>query len=208
MMDPSGLGIVEAIELARGGDWTEFEIVLAQHCGVMAGSLRSEIPDDLRCTFDVEDLLQEMCIRAIRFVPQFDWISTEHFEAWLREIARNCLLDAIRASRRRKRGGQIGRVPLSWLKLEGDLRTRSESPETASQVAHAQQIVLDIRVAVKSLPRRERQVVMLHYLRELDLKEGAKQLNITPGAYRALLQRARQRLKTFLHESAWFPPKE
>jgi RNA polymerase sigma-70 factor (ECF subfamily) len=197
--------IQQAIEAAKAGELTEFQIVLAERCQGFASSLESNIPTDVGRSLGIEDLLQETCIRALGSIDLFEWVSVEHFDGWLNEIARNCLIDAVRSSRRRKRGGNRKRVSLSWLRIEEHLRAEDNSHRTASHVLHVQQIVSEMRDAVRQLPERERRAVLLHYLRGVEAQRAAERMGITPGAFRALLQRARQRLRGILNESAWFP---
>ena len=197
--------LLAAFEQSQAGDPTELQILLAGRCAQLAPRFRNWIPGDLLRSFDVEDLIQETCIRAMRSVHAFDWSQTGGFDSWLTEIARNCLIDAVRKARRKKRGGDKQNVPLSWLKLDEHLGLDLQSLKTASQAVHLQQIVQDIRQAVGRLPDRERRAVLLHYLREVEPTAAAAKMEITPGAFRALLQRARERLRAHLRESAWFP---
>jgi RNA polymerase sigma factor (sigma-70 family) len=54
---------------------------------------------------------------------------------------------------------------------------------------------------VRRLPVRQQQVVVLHYVTDLNVAEIGETLGLAPGTVKAHLHRARQQLKTTL--SAW-----
>lgn len=53
---------------------------------------------------------------------------------------------------------------------------------------------IDVRQAIRSLPARQAQAVILHYLLDLPLREVAYSMNCSEGAVKAHLSRARGKL--------------
>ncbi|MEP6851318.1 MAG: sigma-70 family RNA polymerase sigma factor [bacterium] len=62
------------------------------------------------------------------------------------------------------------------------------------------EIRLDVEQAVSALPRRQRQVVTLHYLADLPVNEVAAVLGISPGSVKSCLHDARTTLRTTLEQ--------
>lgn len=201
MVEPEEMAIRRAID----GDATEFQLMLLRQCNRLAERFRGSIPTDLRHQIDVDDLLQETCLRAIRQIHGLTWNGLEAFEAWLNEIAKNCLIDLIRASRRRKRGGGVAGIPLSWIGVAELLRAGEANVDgqRPSGSLHRRELIEAMQKAVQALPEREQTAIRLFYLEQTPTDVAAEQMAITPGAFRALLQRARKRLQKLFHESAW-----
>ena len=59
----------------------------------------------------------------------------------------------------------------------------------------------DLRQAISRLPRRQREIVFLHYYMDLGLAEAASLLGIGEGTAKKALHRARQTLATSLRET-------
>lgn len=195
----------QAIRLAQDGDTTEFQVLLLSECRWLADRFQGAIPVDLQPFIDVDDVLQETCLRAIRDCGNLEWKGRAAFHSWLNEIAKNSLIDLIRAGRRRKRGGDLVGRPLSWLDVTELLRASSQvgEGERPSGNVHRQELIVAVQRAVEALPPREREAVRLVYIKQFSVGEAAESLNMTEGAIRAVLQRARNRLRKVFRESAW-----
>ena len=192
----------KAIQQAIAGDTTEFQLLLLQQRDRLARHLRGTIPADLQHIIDLDDVLQETSLRALRSVLNLNWQGVRVFEAWLNEIARNSLIDLVRAARRRKRGGGMVRQRLSWLGL-GQLLNASEGEPHPSTPARQHELAEAFSRALTKLPERERNAIQLYYLEERSTEDAAGELSVTSGAFRALLQRARRRLQALINESDW-----
>jgi RNA polymerase sigma-70 factor (ECF subfamily) len=59
----------------------------------------------------------------------------------------------------------------------------------------------DLRQAISRLPRRQREIVFLHYYMDLGLAESASLLGISEGTAKKALHRARLTLATSLRET-------
>jgi RNA polymerase sigma-70 factor (ECF subfamily) len=150
-------------------------------------------------------VIQETCVEAIRDIGQFEWRGPGSFQLWLSEVVRTCLLDMVRSYRRKKRGGNAARLKVSWIDvaefLRGGADRRTVVP-TPSRIAHRNEVVQAVQVAVSQLPENERRAMRCYYLEQQSTESIAAELNVTPGAVRALLQRGRQRLRDLLGSSS------
>lgn len=202
-----------AIERAMQGDFTDLQLLLLNCCDGLRARMQNEIPQDMRQVLAVDDLIQEICVEAIRDIRSFQWRGDGSFHNWLHEIARTCLLDLVRTHRRKKRGGHRAGYRLSWLDVAELILhhhgNRAPVP-TPSHIVHTREVVHAVQRAVSLLPNNERMAMRLYYLQQLSTEEVAAELQVTPGAVRAVLQRARKRLFKLLGPEAnqWLMPSE
>lgn len=202
-----------AIDRAVQGDFTDLQLLLLNSCETLRTRMENEIPHDMRQVLAVDDLIQEICVEAIRDIHSFEYRGDGSFESWLNEIARTCLLDLVRTHRRKKRGGNHVGFRLSWLDVAELILhqqgNRTPVP-TPSRILQTREVVNAVQRAVSRLPNHERIAMRLYYLQQLSTDAIAVELQLTPGAVRAVLQRARRRLYKFLGPDAhqWLMPSE
>jgi RNA polymerase sigma-70 factor (ECF subfamily) len=197
----------QAIAKARDGDFTEFQLLLLESCERLRDWVSGDIPADLRPLITVDDVIQETCVEAIRDIAQFEQRGPGSFQSWLSEIARTCLLDLVRSYRRQKRGGNMARRRISWIDVAEHLMHNPEGRlpvPTPSRIAVGKELVCAVQAAVSQLPENERRVMRLYYLEQQPTESIAAELDVSPGAVRAIVQRARQRLRVLLgNSSVW-----
>ncbi|HEV8162864.1 MAG TPA: sigma-70 family RNA polymerase sigma factor [Actinomycetota bacterium] len=152
----------------------EFESFYAASFGRLVGQL-ALVTGDLH---EAEDLAQEAFARA-----STRWARLRDYdvpEAWVRRVALRLAANTARQGRRR--AAALLRV----------------GPAPATPAASADAIAVDI--ALRALPIRYRQVVVLHYLLGLRVEEVARELAIPAGTVKARLFRARRALASKLAE--------
>lgn len=122
---------------------------------------------------DVDDVVQEVFLAALRQHGRFRGDS--NVKTWLTAIAiRRC------RSERRK-----------WWKRWKGGRAREPAESDSSgrdDVAEA------VRTAVRQLPAKEREVVVLYYLEEISVADVARLVRASEGAVNVRLHRARKKL--------------
>lgn len=121
-----------------------------------------------------EELAQEACLRAFR-----SWDSVSRYEkpgAWLRRVTINLSNSLLRRRVSEVKALQrywAGRVEVVDCHLNDDI---------------------EFWTHVKNLPRRQREVVVLHYVDDLTTAEIAEVLDISESSVRTHLQRGREAL--------------
>lgn len=140
--------------------------------------VRSQTPSDQVA----EDLTAHVFFMAFSRAHTFR--SEGAYRAWLFRIARNCI-----SSWRRDSG--------RWVVLEELPDEIDESPSPASRVISLEEKSF-IWKTVAKLPPTQREVVVLHYLQDLPIKEVARITRKTTGAIRVQLHRARTKLRGIL----------
>jgi RNA polymerase sigma-70 factor, ECF subfamily len=118
-----------------------------------------------------EDIAQEAFLRAFR-----DWEAIRNPSAWVRKVT---VRRAGRTARRRLLEARaLGRL------LAGRPPAITELPEEDAEVWRA----------VRALPRRQAQVIALHYVADAPVAEIAQTLGLAEGTVKTQLHRARQTL--------------
>ena len=125
-----------------------------------------------------EEITQEAFTRAsVRWSHLRDY---DRPEAWVRRVAMNLAADRARSLRRQTR---------ALLKLGSPPAVPAVSVETLALVQ-----------ALGTLPVRQRQAIVLHYLADLPIAEIAQALAVPSGTVKSLLARGRRALAAKLGE--------
>ena len=128
---------------------------------------------------EAEDLAQEALARAAA-----RWSRLRDYdvpEAWVRRVAINLATDRSRQLRRQAR---------ALLRL---------GPPPQVPAASAEAVAL--LEALRTLPMRQRQAIVLHHLVDLPVEEAARTLGTRPGTVKSLLARGRRALANQLSDA-------
>jgi RNA polymerase sigma-70 factor (ECF subfamily) len=180
-VDPHSTELDErTIERCRVGDPAAFRIFVGRYQGLLFAFLSRS----LGAGPHIEDLAQEVFLRACRALPQFDVAGSARLSTWLLTIASHVAIDA-----RRKR-----RLPTQ--PLEGELAVHVlDTPETERRRA---EIGVALARAASELPHDQRDVFVLAEFHGLDMKEIGSVLSIPESTAKTRLFRARERLRALL----------
>jgi RNA polymerase sigma-70 factor, ECF subfamily len=129
---------------------------------------------------DAQDIAQEAFARAWQH-----WASVggyESPEAWVRRVAFNLAASRWRRHRSARAAGQLLAVPEA---------VAETGPDTVALVA-----------GLRTLPERQRQVLVLHYLLDLPVAQIASELGCPVGSVKAWLARGRAALALAIGEPA------
>lgn len=124
---------------------------------------------------DAEDALQETFFRFIRKPP--DIKDKEHEKAWLIKVATNICRDMKRFQIRH-----------TYMQLEDIADYLQDNKQKA------------ILEEVLSLPRKQKEVIYLHYIEGYKINELANILRVSENVIKKRLQRGRMQLKLILEE--------
>ena len=145
---------------------------------------------------DAEDVLQETFLKAFKHLPEFR--EDSRFYTWIVRIAVNEALMKLRKRRASKEvsmedtGGDDGEV------MVRDFADWKPNPEQQYARAELERILQD---AAQSLPPSFRTVFHLRDVQGLSTEETANLLNLSAGAVKARLFRARLRLREDLSKT-------
>jgi RNA polymerase sigma-70 factor, ECF subfamily len=147
-----------------------------------------------------EDLVQETFVKLCRFGHTFCG-SNAKFTTWLYSVAGNQCRDYIRHSNRRPE------TPVADMEETYSEEDQVELPLASLESPveeHLLQMELreELKVAIKSLPEKERTAIILREYHGLEYKEIAETLGCPIGSVKVLIFRARQRLRERLKDLA------
>jgi RNA polymerase sigma-70 factor (ECF subfamily) len=156
----------------------------------------------LAARVDPSDVVQETMARAARDLSDYLRSRQVPLSVWLRQIAWARLADLhrlhIRSQRRSVTREEPGGLPLpdeSVNQLANRLLASGTSP---SQRMIRDEEREELRAALASLPERDREILVMRHLEQLDNGEIAAALSLTEGAVRVRHVRALRRLRALL----------
>ncbi|MBV9467996.1 MAG: sigma-70 family RNA polymerase sigma factor [Abitibacteriaceae bacterium] len=138
---------------------------------------------------DAEDVVQEACLRAFRFLGGFRGGDSR---AWLLAIVRHSCYTWLRQHREQE-------LMTPWDEACDNMASDTPSPETMLMQKFD---VERLREALEGLPVEFREVVVLRDLEGLSYKEIAHIAEVPIGTVMSRLARARKRLQPYL-KSRW-----
>jgi len=172
---------------SRRGDRAAFEELVRRTARLLFAHLYLKTHD----AHSAEDLVQETLLIAWRSIADLDDPKT--FRGWLMTIANSALVDAARREMRKKRRrGVLG---------SADELSRAADPgptpvESAAQADERSRVLK----LLESLPQDYRDPLMLRYVAGADYETIGRQLAISNGSLRGLLQRGMKLLREKLTE--------
>ena len=175
------------LEKAQAGDNTAFDELCQSYRERMAHFIRSQLGARLRGTVELEDILQDMFIKAYESINHFEWRGEDSFVHWLGVIAEN----AIRQVARRARPPAVGQ---GTFEVEG-------GGDSQGTIQRRHERFDRLQEALDSLDPDSRRVIVLARIEGLPIKEVAKRMGRSPNATSILLYRAAIKLKGLFGET-------
>jgi RNA polymerase sigma-70 factor (ECF subfamily) len=184
------------VEAMRAGDERAFERFVRAH----VGRLRAVALRLLQDPDDADDAVQEAFLSAFRKLDSFR--GDARLETWLHRIVVNAALQRLR---RRKRQAERGAESEALDELLPSFREDGHPEhyaqpwvQTTEELAARAETREQVREMIDRLPDNYRTVLILRDIEELDTAETAELLELTAGAVKVRLHRARQALRNLL----------
>jgi len=170
------------IQMTLAGHNACFDALMDRHLCAIRKRVQAMIPNKA----EAEDVLQEVQLKSWAHLSSFRCDSS--FRTWITRIAIN---EALQSHRRRRTERECDAIDFDRLPVPG------ESPE---QLYARQEMAGRIRRAIRQLPAKFQPVVVLRELRELSVRETARELNSNRQLVKTRLFRARIMLSKALRE--------
>ena len=139
-----------------------------------------------------EDLVSETLVQAWKCIANYN--ETCRLSTWIYAILLHRYQKSVRAAQARP-------IPLAWLPV-ADVEKHREAHESicAAEASPAvaivqEELALEVRRAVESLPEKHRQVVLLRFFEEASLEEIATVLDCSVGTVKSRLHHALEKLR-------------
>ena len=186
----------ELLAKALAGDAKALADVLTRDGSQARAALHGAIPAKWQSVLSMDDVMQQTYAEAVVSISRFENRGQGSFAAWLTQLARCTLIDAVRMLEADKRGGDRKRI---------QARSREDSCSnlfdmlcqtmgTPSRFAARHEAAAAILHAVDQLPPPQKQVVEMYDLQSKPVAEVAAALGRSEGAVYLLRVRAHRRL--------------
>jgi RNA polymerase sigma-70 factor (ECF subfamily) len=166
--------LARAIELARDGDAEGMRYLYLRYGDNVYGYVRSIVRDP----HEAEDITQQLFLKLIRVLGQYEPRGVP-FSAWMLRLAHNLAMDHMRAPSRRLTPCEEVR-PTDTTEDDTDDRARC------------------LKLALRSLPEDQRNVLVLRHLAGLTPAEIAHQMGRSESSIHGLHHRGRRAIQTHL----------
>lgn len=186
------------LEQAKGGDEQALSRAFERYRRRLAVLIHYKLSPQTREFSDVEDLVQETCLRAFRDIDRFTYLAPGSFLRWLSAIADHAIVDRARYQNRQRRAGE-------------ETRFRSESnplgPEpadsrTPSRLFAQEQAVERLLARLDALPEDYRQVLVHTRIEGLTTAETAERMGKSRETVALLVYRALKRFRVLCQETS------
>lgn len=184
------MGDEEVVRRVRDGERDAYRLLVDRYAPMVFGLVRRHCDEPA----EVEDLAQEIFIRAYEGLPDFRGDAS--FSSWLYRIALNRCRDHAKSARVERESSieameeASGRRPRS---LSADVPTPEDDLERSERARR-------IRRALDELGPDYAVPFLLKYEQGLSYQEMAEMMDATAGALKVRVHRARTRLRSLLEE--------
>ena len=197
----------ELLAAARDGDREAVEGLMDRHRGALRKLVENRMDRAIGRRVDASDVVQDVLLEASNRLTRYLEQPTLPFHLWLRQLARDRLIDMHRRHRQAQKRSVDRERPLrsrahsdqSSLDLAARLADAELTPAAASI---RQELQLRFREAIERLGEDDREIVLMRHFEQLTNSEAAQALGLTPAAAGMRHLRALRRLKDQLENSA------
>ena len=192
----------ELVASAAAGNRTALDELLLVNYEPVTAHISRRLSSQYRNLIAVEDIVQQTFVHAIRDIRQFRPRSNGAFLSWLKRIAENRTMDAIRRLSREKNVVRTEVRPHANCECDSPVRDLVEllstGSNTPSRSAARHEAVAAIRHSLETLPQDYRQAVELRLLAGKSLQETATIMNRSDRAVQGLIDRAKKKMRAAL----------
>jgi RNA polymerase sigma-70 factor, ECF subfamily len=169
--------VLRAVERAKDGDGDALRFLYLRYADNVYGYVCSIVRDE----HEAEDVTQQVFAKLLGSLGRFQARSVP-FSSWILRVAHNAAIDHMRARR-----------PVPVEEVRG--------PEPADD-GSAREHLRELRVALGSLPKEQREVIVLRFLFGLSPREIAERMGRSEDAVNGLQHRGRRRLRNEMDRAA------
>lgn len=168
----------ELARLTQGGDREAFGVLVDRYEAKLARYGRKF----LSVEEDIEDVLQEVYIRAYRNIQSFD--TRQRFSPWIYRIAHNTFVNELRRK---------SRAPFFTVDFDSFI-AHPHADEKTERESEEREMKELVEKGLEQVPPKYREVLILFYLEDLSYQEIADVLQVPIGTVSVRLKRAKEAL--------------
>ncbi|HEV3045922.1 MAG TPA: sigma-70 family RNA polymerase sigma factor [Solirubrobacteraceae bacterium] len=179
--------VAQAVRRAQQGDRQALGFLYARYADNVYGYVRSIVHDP----YEAEDVTQHVFAKLIHVIGKYEQRDVPFF-AWILRVSRNVAVDHIRRQRA---------IPVEEVRA-----AQEHAGVTGSIGSHENdERVNDLREALATLPRDQREVLVLRHFAGLSPTEIAERTGRSEGSVHGLHHRGRRALQSELTERGAAP---
>ena len=186
------------LEQAKGGDEQALSRAFERYRRRLAVLIHYKLSPQAREFSDVEDLVQETCLRAFRDIDRFTYLAPGSFLRWLSAIADHAIVDRARYQNRQRRAGE----EVAFRSDSNPLGPEPSDSRTPSRLFAQQQAVERLLARLDALPEDYRQVLIHTRIEGLTTAETAQLMGKSREAVALLVYRALKRFRVLCQETS------
>jgi RNA polymerase sigma-70 factor (ECF subfamily) len=195
----------ELLEGARDGDEAAVNRLLDRHRQALRRMVELRLDQKIQRRVGVSDVVQEVLVEANRRLAQYLDNPAMSFHLWVRQIAKDRIIDAHRRHRgSAKRSVDRERplaVPAASDRSTYDFIAQLRDPElTPAAAATRQELAQLVENALGELSEQDCEIIIMRHYEQLSNLEIAQSLGLTEPAASMRYLRAIRRLKQRLQE--------
>ena len=200
---PDGEVTVELLNNVRDGKAVAVEKLMDRHRNSLRRMIQLRLDQRLMQRMDVSDVIQDVLIEANRRLTDYLNNPVIPFHLWIRQIAKDRIIDAHRRHRVSAKRSidreqpQPGKGPFdqSSIELANQFRDKALTPAAA---ATQRELAQQIEAAVQMLRDNDREIILMRHYEQLNNQEIAQSLGLTEPAASMRYLRALKRLREII----------
>ena len=204
-MWPENIKTEQLLAQAKDGDEGAINQLMDRHRNSLRQLVRMRLDQQIQRRVDVSDVVQDVLIEANRRLQRYLENPIMPFHLWLRQIARDRIIDAHRrhrvSSRRSVDREQQLSVPQGYDQSSMNLASIiGDDKLTPAAAALQKEIARRIENAITKLEEKDSEIVIMRHYELLTNQEIAQALELTEPAASMRYLRAVRRLKNIIQE--------
>lgn len=203
---PDGDHTQELLVGAKEGDSAAVDNLLDRHRESLRRMIGMRLDQKIKRRVDVSDIVQEVLVEANRRLQDYLQNPVMAFHLWIRQIAKDRIIDAHRRHRvsakrsidREQPLVAAGAVDQSTIELAAQLCDPELTPAAA---ATQRELAQHIQQSISLLPDRDREIILMRHYEQLSNQDIAEALELTEPAASMRYLRALKKLRQILDDN-------
>ena len=194
----------ELLTGAKQGDPSAVNQLLDRHRRSVQRLVRMRLDQRIQARVGVSDVVQDVMVEANRRLRDYLENPTMAFHLWLRQIAKDRIIDAHRrhrASAKRSVDREHAAVPLGEQRSSLELAAQLCDPQlTPAAAATQRELAHRVEHSLADLGEQDCEIILMRHYEQLSNQEVAQALGLTEAAASMRYLRAIRRLRSLLYE--------
>ena len=195
----------ELLDQAKQGDDSALNQLMERHRNALRQMVRMRLDQKIQRRVDVSDIVQDVLVEANRRMADYLDNPAMSFRLWLRQIARDRIIDAYRRHRASAKRSVDREQPMfapgGYDKSSIQLAAQIGDPNLTPAAATLQsEMTRRVEQAITQLDENDCEIIVMRHYEHLNNQEIAQALNLTEPAASMRYLRAIRRLRAILDE--------